>query len=346
MSLVRRIAFAVLAGAWLQSVPVAAAEIRLFTWADYTAPDLIRRFQAETGHTVKITAFDSFEQMRAALVDNVAGYDLAVPAEYHVGELIQAGLLQRVHAYRLPGFENIEENWRGQYYDPGNDYSIPWHWGTTSFVYDSARSHGSVDSLKALFEPEPGDRVGLIDDADDVVALALRYLGLPRCNDSAADLTVVQKLLLDLMPKADLFDASQPVDWLVQSRAIAAMAWNGDAMRARKRQPTLRYAYPREGVTVWTDTLVVPRGGANREAALQFMAFMLRPENAALQSNFTGYANAIHGSEAMLSADLQTAPEIIIPPQARLEFLQACDESIYGRYRAIWSKVKQARTRN
>lgn len=346
MTLVRRMVLAALAAAWLQAAPAAAGEVRLFTWADYTSPELIRRFEAETGHAVAITSFANFEEMRAALLNNPAGYDLAVPAEYHVGELIQAGLLQRIDAHRLPGFENIEENWRGQYYDPGNDYSIPWHWGTTSFVYDSARFRGSPDSLTALFAPEAGDRVGLIDDADDVVALALRYLGLPRCNDSAADLTVVQKLLLDLMPKADLFDADHPVEWLAQTSATVAMAWNGDAMRARKKRPSLRYAYPREGVTVWTDTLVVPKGAANREAALQFMTFMLRPENAALQSNFTGYANAIHGSEAMLNADLQAAPEIIIPPQARLEFLQACDESIYGRYRAIWSKVKQARTGN
>lgn len=343
-ALLVRILTSTLTACCLCAGPAVSAELKLYNWADYTAPELLTRFEAETGHKVKVVTFASYEEMRAALAKNSGRYDLVVPSEYHVAELIRSGLLEKVETYKLTGYDNIEENWRGQYYDPSNDYSIPWHWGTTSFVVDTALFQGDGDSLTAVFEPAPGSHVGMLDDGDDVVTMALRYLGLPRCNDNPADLTAVQRLLVDRAKSIDLFDADHPVEWLVNTKTAVAMAWNGDAMRARKKRPSLRYAYPREGVTVWTDTLVVAKGAKHKAEALQFMAFMLRPENAAIQSNYTGYANAIHGSERLLSADLQTSPEIIIPPQAKLEFLQACDESTYGRYRAIWSKVKRART--
>ncbi len=341
-----RILMGMLAVGCLLSGPAAAAELRLYIWADYTAPEVIAGFERETGHKVSLTTFTSYEEMRAELDKDSSRFDLAVPSEYHVAALIRAGLLEKVEAFRLPGFENIEENWRGQSYDPGNDYSIPWHWGTTSFVVDTKRFPDGADSLKLLFEAPQDVRIGVLDDADEVITMALRYLHLPRCNDTPADLAKVESLLRGLVGRMDLFDAEHPVDWLVNTTTPLAMAWNGDALRARRQRPSLRYAYPREGVTVWTDTLVVPKGAQNKDTALAFMTFMLRPENAALQSNYTGYANAIHGSEDMLSAELQASPEIIIPPRARLEFLQACEEPAYGRYRALWSKVKPARTGN
>lgn len=342
--ILRRVVTTVATACCLAANPAGAAELRLFTFADYTSPELIGRFEKETGHKVTISTFPSYEEMLKAVRKNPSRYDLVVPAEYHVVELVQRGLLEKIDASKLPGFGNIEENWRGQYYDPNNDYSIPWHWGTTSFVVDSDSYGEAADSLKALFDPADGHRVGLLDDGDDVITMALRYLGLPRCNDTADGLAQVEALLMKRIDAVELFDADQPVEWLVKMTVPVSMAWNGDAMRARKLRPSLRYAYPREGVTVWTDTLVVLKGARSKAAALQFMAFMLRPENAAAQSNYTGYANAVHGSDAMLTPDLQDSPEIIIPPRAKLEFLQQCEESTYGRYRALWSKVKSART--
>jgi spermidine/putrescine transport system substrate-binding protein len=335
-----------LAAGCLWSASAVAGELNLLNWADYTAPEVVTRFEQETGHKVTVTTFTSYDEMRALLDQDSTRYDVVVPSEYHIHALIGAGLLEKVAAYRLPGFENIEENWRGQSYDPGNDYSVPWHWGTTAFVVDTTRFQGDADTLKAVFEPAPGTRIGVLDDGDEVITMALRYLGLPRCNDQPADLAKVEALLRDRAGLMDLFDAEHPVDWLVNTTVPVAMAWNGDALRARKQRPGLRYAYPREGVTVWTDTLAVPKGARHKAEALEFMVFMLRPENAALQSNYTGYANAIHGSEQLLTPDLQASPEIIIPPRAKLEFLQACGEVLYGRYRALWSKVKPAPTGN
>lgn len=339
-----RATLAIAAVVALVPVGAVAAELRLYNWADYTSPEVIARFEAATGHTVVIETFDSNEEMLERLKTGASGFDLAFPSEYSVRQLIDAGQLERVMPHRLPGFENIGETWRGQSYDPGNDYALPWHWGTTSFVVDTDAYRGDIDTLKLIYDPPPGiTRVGVLDDGDDMVTNTLRYLGLPRCSKRKQDLEQVEKLLVARAKDMEIFDAREPVEWLVNSRAPVAMAWNGDAMRARQRRPALRYAYPREGVTVWTDTMVVPKGAGNREGALAFMAFMLKPENAALQSNYTGYANAILGSEALLSPDLQKAPEVILPAAVKLEFLQACDAAVYDAYQKLWSRVKATR---
>ncbi len=319
----------------------AAAELRILNWADYTAPALIAKFEAETGIRVRIDSYETYQEQIEILLRGDSGYDLAVPAEYSVGRLVAAGLAEKVEPHRLPGFQNIGENWRGQYYDPGNDYTVPWHWGTTSFVVDTARYAGDADSLAVLFDPARGaETIGVIDDGDDVVAMAMRYLGLPRCGADPQALAAVETLLTRRVGSMRLLDAGDPVGWLASAPVAASMAWNGDAMRARHQRPTLLYAYPREGVSIWTDVLLVPKGAPNKDAALAFMAFLLRPENAALQSNYTGYANTILGSDGHMSAKLLEAPEVVLPPGARIDFLQACDAATYEAYRELWARVK------
>lgn len=337
---------------WLAAVTIATAalvaataearEMRMYNWADYTSPELLEKFKRETGITVVLDTFDNYEQLDTALRSGASGYDIAVPFEYHVKSLIQLGLAEQINAPTLAGFDNIEENWRGPQYDVANNHSIPWHWGTTSFQVDTDIHKGPMESLSLVFDPPPElqGKIGFLDEADEVVTLALRYLRLPRCNDNTDDLKKVEALLMR-QKKVALYASGEAVDKLSTLNAAVIIAWNGDSMRARARKPSLRYAYPKEGVTVWTDALVIPKGARNKAEALEFMTFMLRPENAAMQSNFTNYANAIRGSEAFLDPALKNAPEIILPSTAKLEFLQACPASTYARYRQLWSGVKQ-----
>lgn len=323
------------------STGAGAAELRVLTWAGYLSPDLVRKFEAETGVRVSVDSVIGYVEMVKALERQPAGYDVSVPADFLVADLIRRGLIERIDAPRLPFFDNIELSWRSRNFDPRDEYTVPHLWGTTSFVVDSRVYKGDIDTLKVLFEPpaELRGHIGFVDAAD-VVQLALKYLGLPRCSTDPAHLDRVQALLKPLARRAPVVTIEKMVDMLSDPKVSLAVAWNGDAFRARLQRPTLRYAYPREGSMAWTDVWVVPKNPPNRASALAWLSFMLRPENAALQSNFTGYASMIRGAEKFMAPELIDSPEIVAPAHAKLDFTYTvCDGRIQLEHETYWRSI-------
>ncbi|HEY0832398.1 MAG TPA: extracellular solute-binding protein [Azospirillum sp.] len=323
--------------------PGVAAELRLLTWADYVAPEVIARFEKEAGVTVVLDTIDNYADLRARFLADPGRYDLVNPADYHVADLAALGLLDRIEASRLPGYANILDGWRSPPYDPRNEWSVPFHWGTTSFVVDTGVYRGDIDSTRLLFDPPPElkGKVGFMIGAEETLRMLLIHLGLPPCTSDRAVLEQAMAHLRPTLHKDRIYTSTTIVEALTSGRVAVGVAWNGDALKAREVKPGLRFAFPREGVTVWSDVLVVPKGAANREAALAFIDFLLRPANAALQSNYTRYANAVRGSDAHMDPALLDAPEVVVPSGARIQFFRSCGREQMDMYSEIWDRTLQ-----
>jgi len=334
-------AFALVLALLLAGGGAMAGELRVLARGSYLSPELLRKFEHETGVTVVIDEVADHTAMIERLTGGLSGDDIVFPPDHHVAELIEGGWLERIWADRLPGFWNIEDPWRSRSFDPRNEYTIPHQWGTTAFAVDTSIHKGDMDSLRLLFDPPPeiNGRIAVLDDTD-MVHLALLYLGEPRCTLDPAKLDKAVRLLLPVVARARLVSPAGVVDGLASADVVLGVAWNGDAMRAREKRPSLAYAYPREGNLVWTDVIAVPRDPPNRANALKFVAFMLKPENAALQSNFNGYANMIRGSEAAMRPQVLAAPEMVAPWPAKVGFHVACGGAVERRHDALWAEVK------
>ena len=318
-----------------------ASDIRILTRSSYLSPDLVRKFEHETGISVISEEVADHATMMARLSQPESGSDIAFLPDHHVAGLIESGRLERIWADRLPGFWNIEDPWRSRSFDPRNEYTIPLQWGTTAFAVDTSIHKGDMDSLKLLFEPPPdiAGHIALLDDTD-MLHLALLYLGEPRCTTDKAKLDKAARLLAPLVAQSWLVQPNQVINGLTSAEVALGVTWNGDAMRARETRPSLAYAYPREGNLVWTDMLAVPRNPPNRANALKFLAFMLRPDNAALQSNFNGYANMIRGSEAFMRPQVLGAPELVAPWPAKVGFFVSCNSGVERQHEALWAEIK------
>ena len=157
--------------------------------------------------------------------------------------------------------------------------------------------------------------------------MAQIYLGLSLCNENPEEMKQVQRLLEAQKPHVKVYNSDGILERLVSGDTAAHMNWNGYSLRARKEKATLRYAYPREGTLSWFDSIAVPTGAKNYANALKFAAFMLQPQNAALQSNFAGYANGIAGSAAFMNDELKAAPEVSAPGDVKAVFSQSCPEA-------------------
>ncbi len=322
---------------------LAAGELHIFNWGNYTSPELIEKF--ENAHDVKVTidSYDSNETMLAKVKAGGTGYDIVVPGDYMVQAMIEEGLLAETKPYQMENFKHVDTRWKDVYWDPGRTYSVPWQWGSTSFSVNTATYDGDIDTLAILFDPPDvlKGRINMLNDINDVINAGLRYLGHPRCNKNKEQLGELSQLLLNARQYWRSMDY-RTTEWLKSGQVDASQIWNGMAMRARREVPTLKYAYPREGFTGWMDNVAVLRDAANLENAKLFQNFIMAPENAALISNFARYANGIAGSRRFMTPEIMEAPEIVMPTDAPApEFVPPCDKEVVGLYNKIWSNLKK-----
>ena len=322
----------------------AEGKLFLYNWTDYTSPDLIKKFESETGIKVTLDTFDTNETLLAKLkAGGGSGYDIVVPSHNFVPIMIKEGLLMEINASKLKGYENLIDSLKSPPWDPGNVYSIPWQHGTTSFAVDSAVYTGDINTYKILFEPPPElqGKLAMLNSADDVIAMALVYLGLPQCNEDPGQMKQVLDLLLNQKPHVKVYNSDGILERMVSGDAAIHMIWNGYAMRTRQQKPSIRYAYPVEGVVSWADNLVIPKDAGNKASAIKFIEFMMQPENAGLQSNFARYANGIKGSEAFMDDELKNAPEMKGPAGVKSVFAMSCAEKSIKLSDKVWTKLKQ-----
>ncbi len=321
----------------------AGGELNIYNWGNYTSPELIKKFEEKYDVKVTIDGYDSNETMLAKVKQGGTGYDIVVPGDYMVSIMIEQGLLERIEPNRMENFKNVDPKWIDVYWDPGRQYSVPWQWGTTSFTVDTEVYKGDINTLALLFDPpeELRGRINMLNDMNDVINAGLRYLGYPRCNSDKEQLRELTTLLLNAKQYWRTMDYST-IEKLTSGDVDVSQNWNGASMRARMQRPTLAYAYPKEGFTGWMDNVAVLKGAPNLENAKLFVNFIMEPENAALISNFARYANGIKGSEKFMDAEMQDAPEIVMPADAPApDFVPPCSQEVVDFYNRIWTRLKQ-----
>lgn len=337
------VAAALAVGATFDGSAAQAADdtVRVFTWPSYTHQSVLERFEAETGLSVTVDVFDSNEELAEVLRAGEPAYDVVVPSDSWVALLSSEGLLLPFDATTLNGFERIRDLWLGAYFDPAMLYSIPFLWGTTSFVVNTEVYDGPHDSLSLLFDPPESlrGRIGMMTDARDAIDLALRYLGLPGCTDDPEHLATLRALLERQQTFIAEYSMEGIVNKVAEGTTAVQMLYNGAAMRARLQNPAVVYVYPKEGVTVWSDNLAIPANAPNVEGARALLEYFLQPDVIAAHSNKVRYGNTVEGSAAFLDPELKDAPELLIPPDVPISFVEICPADVVETYTTLWRTV-------
>lgn len=320
-----------------------AGELNIYNWTDYTSPELVAKFEKETGVKVKVDTYDSNETLLAKLKSGGGDYDIVIVSSDFVPIFIKEDLIQKVDAGKMPSFPNLEPKWQKREWDPAAEYTVPWAWGTTSYSVDTAVYKGPTDSLKPLFEPEAAmkGKIGMFGSPTEVISLALVYLGKPQCNTNSADLKQLNALLEAQKPFVKVYNSDGIIERMGSGETVMHEQWSGGALRARWARPTIKYVYPKEGAIGWMDNLAIPKGAKNSENAKKFLDFMMKPENAALESTFSGYQNAVTGSSKFLEEKLAKAPEFNPPADLKIVFAPTCSEKAIKAYDRIWTKLRQ-----
>lgn len=324
------------------ALPLQAEEkvVNLYSWADYVAPETLQRFERETGYKVRYDTFDTTEVLETKLLTGGSGYDVVVPSSTVLARALKANALQPLDAQGMPGYANLDKDLLGKLAeaDPGNRYAVPYTWGTLGLgvnVEAVRQRLGDVpmDSLDLLFKPEYASRlkecgIAMPDSPQEVIGVALNYLGKDPYSQDKADLAQAQKLFSQLQPSISYVANGRQINDLANGSVCLALTYNGDAAMAadqarRAGKPfELIYRIPREGTLVWQDNLVIPKDAPHPEAARAFIAFMLKPESVAALTNALFFANANQAATPLVDEAVRNDPDIY-PPAAVRERLYA-----------------------
>jgi len=321
----------------------AEGELFIYNWTEYTPPELIAKFEKETGIKVSVDTYDSNETLLAKLQAGATGYDIVVPSQNFVPILIREGLIQKVGVHQLPNFKNMKDKWKFPEWDPEQEYSGPWQWGTTSFSYNSELYSGKGESLREFFEPdeEVRGRLSVFQTPDEVVSLANIYLGIEFCSEDPKTMKKIQDLLVKQKEYVVAYNSETMSDLLASGEAIMTNHWSGYSRLGRLTGAPIVYAYPKEGVVGWYDSMVVPASAKNVENAKKFMNFMMDPENMAMLTENQGYGDAVKGTEKFYSDELKSAPEINPPSDLKVVFAPTCSPKAQSLIDKVWTKVMQ-----
>jgi spermidine/putrescine transport system substrate-binding protein len=336
----------VIAALWLVQTFAFASSgvVNLFIWADYLPPSVIQAFEKETGIHVNYAEYDSNETMYAKLkADPTVSYDVIVPSDYFIDRMRKQNMLQALDKSQLPNIKYLNPALLNRPYDPNNEYSLPYLWGTVGIVVNKKYlSPQQVGSWADLWQPQYQNELMILDDMRMVFSMALISLGYSINETNPEHIKRAYLKLKALMPNIKLFNSEATHSIYIDEDAWLGINFSGDTYRDNRENPNLVYIYPKEGFVIWIDNLAIPKGAPHLENAYKFINFILRPENAAKIALAESYSSPnLVAMQKFFPANLRNdpvfnpSPEILKRGQSQRDLGAA--NVIYEKY---WEKLK------
>ncbi|RWC01557.1 polyamine ABC transporter substrate-binding protein [Mesorhizobium sp.] len=309
--------------------------VNVYNWSDYIDSSIIDDFTKETGIKVTYDTFDSNELLETKLLAGGSGYDVVVPTANFLARQIQAGVFQKLDKSKLPNISNMWDvvSERTTKYDPGNEYSINYMWGTVGLGYNvkkvqEALGTDKIDSWDVFFNPEKLAKlkdcgVYVLDSPSDILPNAFKYLGIDPETKSPDDFAKAEEVMLKIRPYIRKFHSSEYINALANGDICLAVGWSGDVFQARDRATEanqgveIAYSVPKEGAEMWFDQMAIPADAPHVAEAHEFLNYIMKPEVIAKASNFVFYANGNKASQQFIDKEILEDPAIY-PDEATL----------------------------
>ncbi|MBK7452435.1 MAG: spermidine/putrescine ABC transporter substrate-binding protein [Anaerolineales bacterium] len=315
-------------------------ELILYNWVEYMPQPVLDAFTKENGITVKYVTYQSqeeaFDNMQAGTV-----YDLVVLKPEFIPELAEQNQLKAIDYAQVLNFKYVSANFRDLAFDPGNKYTIPFHWGTTGILFRTDLVDRPITRWSDLWDPTFAGKVGVWPIPDSLIPITLKMLGHSANSEDPAQMEEVRQSLLQLKPNSVVISNTNAtvVPLLESGEVEIAFGWAYDAMLAQESTQPIEYIIPEEGTILWTDYFCIPANAANPRGAELFLNFILQPEIAARIVNESYYPMAVDGMDEFIIPDILHNP-VIFPDNAQMqnaEIILPTHNSRKPAYDDVWS---------
>jgi len=357
----KKIAFSLIASALLATSALAQEKVvNVYNWSDYVDPIVLEDFTKATGIKVVYDTYDNNEIVETKLLAGKSGYDIVVPSGPFLQRLIEQKVFLPIDRAKVPEIKNAwpEIEKRLQAFDPGNKFAVNYMWGTTGLGYNVAKikqrlGNTPIDSWDIVLKPENLAKlkdcgVMMLDAPEDIFPGVLRALGLDPDSKKAADYQKAADALMKVRGNVRKFHSSEYINALANGDICFVVGYSGDILQAKKRAEEAKngieiaYAIPKEGALMWFDSMAIPADAPNKDNALAFINFMMKPEIAARNSNFVSYASGNLAAKALIKPEIANNPGVYptADVMGRLFTNSSPDEKLQKQITRLWTKVK------
>lgn len=291
----------------------AGMSINVYNWGEYISDgsdgllDVISEFTELTGIKVNYSTYATNEELYAKLKGGGTDYDIVIPSDYMVARMIKEGMLHKLDYSNIPNFSNIMKKFTGLLYDPADEYSVPYTWGTVGIIYDNTAIDIPKEDIDwdILWDEKYSDSILMFDNPRDSFAIAEQMLGYSMNTENfdelknAADKLKEQKKLVQSYVMDEIFDK------MGAGEAVLAPYYAGDAVTLMDEYEHLSFAVPKSGTNLFVDAMCIPVSSSKREAAEMYINFMCEPDIAYATTSFIGYSTPNEAAFEMLDDEVK-----------------------------------------
>ena len=277
------------------TLPYAGQTLHVYNWGEYTGENIISGFEELTGAKVIMDNFDSNEQMYIKVANGDA-YDVLVPSDYMIQRMMQEDMLQKLEPEtRKECLSELMEAIKGLPYDPKNEYSIPYFWGTVGIVYDKTKvSEEDLENegWNIFLDQKYKEDIYLYDSERDSFMMALKALGYSMNTTSADELNVAFNWLVQCVQTMDPeIVTDEIIDNMAQARKALGLIYSGDAAYVMSENENMGFYMPTSGTNLWSDAMVIPKNAKNPKLANEFIRYITSYDAAMDNSSYVGYTS-------------------------------------------------------
>jgi len=318
--------------------------LKVYNWGDYIDESVIEEFEKRYNIRVEYDTFANNEEMYVKIKGGGSDYDVAFPSDYMIERMIKEDLLEKIDLNNIPNYKYIDDRFKNLAYDPNNEYSVPYMWGTVGIIYNKKMVDEPVDSWRILWNEKYKKQIFMLDSSRDSIGITLKMLGYSLNTRNIDELEEAKEMLIKQRPLVLSYVGDEVKDSMIAGQAALAVVWSGDAIFMKRENPDLEYVIPKEGSNLWFDGMVILKGTKNKKEAEMFINFMCEPEIAFKNADYIGYSTPNTEAKKMLDPQIlnDRASYPLDEDIKNCEVFEAITD-VVKEYDRIWTEVKAAR---
>lgn len=317
--------------------------LNLYTWEEMFPQDILRTFERETGIKINYITFDTNETMLAKLRSSKGrNYDLVIADDYIIETAIAEGLAQKLDKTKLPNYKNINSVYQKQFYDPKDEYTVPYGAGVLTIVYDPRRIDIDIIGYYDLWTPALLNSLGVIANYRVINGMALKMLGESYNTNNITSIRDAGELLLLLAPNIRLIQDDHLEDELIAGKISAAIMYTSQVTHAKMADPELKIVFPEEGIGFGIMAGFIPSKAPNPNAAHAFLNFIMDTRRGASCFEYLGYYSTYSASDLLIAPEYKDFLTLPKGFNVDMEMIKSISAEAEQEHNLIWTAFKKA----